>query len=131
MSTSHSRRAGGVLAAAMIAVVVIAGAAPSALAATAAGGRITRGDTMAAFQARTTGGFLNLLRGRTIAAAVRGLLDGRISSFADGRYCSADWHYLGVTTLAPGGQAAAATYLDQTSVRFAIDGTPVAPTMRA
>ena len=103
--------------------------APAA-AATPAHGRITKGDVTAAFQARTTGGYLNLLRGRTIAAPVRGLRDGRISSFGDSLHCSRDWHYLGVTVLAPDGREAGRAFLTAASITFAIDGRPVAPTMR-
>ncbi|MEO8469329.1 MAG: hypothetical protein ABI573_06640 [Chloroflexota bacterium] len=91
---------------------------------------VTRGDVVAAFEARTTGGYLNLLNGRTIAAPVRGLLDGRISSFTDRAYCSSDWHYLGVSLLGDGGHQSASTYLGMTSIDFLIDGVPVAPTMR-
>lgn len=91
---------------------------------------VTRGQVVAAFEARTTGGYLNLMNGRTIAAPVRGLLDGRISSFVDRVYCSSDWHYLGVSLLGDGGHQSASTYLDTTSIDFLIDGVPVTPTMR-
>lgn len=91
---------------------------------------VTRGDVVAAFQARTTGGYVNLLNGRTIAAPVRGLLEGRISSFVDRAYCISDWHYLGVSLLADGGQQSASAYLNMTSIDFVIDGVPVVPTMR-
>jgi hypothetical protein len=91
---------------------------------------VTRGDVEAAFQARTTGGYLNMLRGHTVAAPVRGLLDGRINFFADGIYCDTDWHYLAVTLLGQTGHAAATAYLRQTAVSFAIDGTAVIPLMQ-
>lgn len=57
------------------------------------------------------------------------LVDGRISFFADGSYCSRDWHYLGVTLLGSGGRKAAGRYLDQTSIAYFIDGVAVS-TMR-
>jgi hypothetical protein len=101
-----------------------------ASAATPAQGRITKGDVTSAFQARTTGGYLNLLRGRTIAAPVRGLRDGRISSFGDSLHCSRDWHYLGVTLLAPDGRASGRAFLATASIAFSIDGRPVTPTTR-
>jgi hypothetical protein len=91
---------------------------------------VTRGEVVAAFQARTTGGMLNLLRGRVVAAPVRGFQHGRISSFSDGTDCPSDWHYLGVTLLGSGGHRAAAAYLRQTSVTFWIDGVLVSGTMR-
>jgi hypothetical protein len=102
----------------------------TASAATAAQGRVTRGQVVAAFQARTTGGFLNLKRGQTVAAPVRGFQHGHINFFSDGTYCAADWHYLGVTLLGPGGHAAATAYLRATSVAFWIDGSPVTRTMQ-
>lgn len=110
-------------------VVALAVSLPAS-AATPAHGRITRGDVTSAFQARTTGGYVNGLAGRTVAAPVRGLHDGRISSFTDTSHCAADWHYLGVTLLAEGGRDAAARYLRQVTVTYAIDGVPVTPTMR-
>jgi hypothetical protein len=99
-------------------------------AASPAGGRITRGDVGAAFQARTTGGYVNGLKGHTIAAPVRGLHDGRISFFGDSILCSTDWHYLAVTVLGTGSRHVAGAYLDQVEVTFAIDGAPVGGTMR-
>jgi hypothetical protein len=123
--SSTARRLGG---ASILAVILTAGLAATASAAPAQH-RVTRGEVTAAFQARTTGGMLNLLRGRTVAAAVRGLQHGRINFFSDGSYCPADWHYLGVTLLGSGGHAAAATYLRATSVSFRIDGSPVSPTL--
>jgi hypothetical protein len=110
-------------------VLTLAVWAPAS-AATPAHGRITKGDVTAAFQARTTGGYLNMLRGRTIAAPVRGLRDGRISSFGNTFHCSRDWHYLGVTLLAPDGREAGRAFLNALSITFAIDGRPVSPTMR-
>ncbi|HEY4189879.1 MAG TPA: hypothetical protein VGM28_05635, partial [Candidatus Limnocylindrales bacterium] len=91
---------------------------------------VTRGDVTAAFQARTTGGYVNMLKGHTVAAPVRGLVDGRISSFADGTYCSTDWHYIAVTLLGQSGHAAAVAYLRQTAVSFALDGAAVSPLMQ-
>ena len=106
-----------------LAVGVLGLTALPAAAAAAPDHPITRGEVTAAFQARTTGGYVNLLAGRTVAAPVRGLHDGRISPFADGAsYCSADWHYLGVTFLGAGGYRAASTYLRQTAVQFVLDG---------
>jgi len=125
-----SRRAAGTLVALSLAVLSTAVASLPAAAATPAHGRITRGDVVAAFQARTTGGYLNSLRGHVVAAPVRGLVDGRINFFTDGTYCATDWHYLGVTLLGDGGRSAAAAYLRQTTVTFAIDGQTVSPTMR-
>src|SRR4029077_8043524 len=52
------------------------------------------------------------------------------SFFGDRSYCSTDWHYLGVTLMGVGGHRTASTYLRQTSVSFAIDRSPVGPTMR-
>jgi hypothetical protein len=97
---------------------------------TPAHGRITKGDVTAAFQARTTGGYLNLLRGRTISAPVRGLRDGRISSFGDSLHCSSDWHYLGVTLLAADGRESGRAFLSAVSITFSIDGQPITSTMR-
>ena len=91
---------------------------------------ITRGDVMSAFQARTTGGYLNGIKGHTLAAPVRGLVDGRISFFADRTYCSTDWHYLGVTFLADTTFADPRATLNATVITFAIDGQPVTHTMR-
>jgi hypothetical protein len=113
----------------ILALILAATLATTASAATAQG-RVTRGQVVAAFQARTTGGYLNLNRGHTIAAPVRGFQHGRISFFSDGTYCAADWHYLGVTLLGPGGHAAATGYLRATSVAFWIDGAPVTKTMQ-
>ena len=125
-----SRRVGGVLLALALAVLTTTATSLPAAAAIAARGHITRGDVIAAFQARTTGGYLNLLRGRVVAAPVRGLADGRINFFSGGTYCATDWHYLGVTLLGEGGHKAAAAYLRQTSITFEIDGQPVTSTMR-
>ena len=100
-------------------------------AATPAHGRITRGAVTAAFQARTTGGYVNGLAGRTIAAPVRGLRDGRISAFFDTTDCSLDWHYLGVTILGEGPHQVAAAYLQTVRIAYAIDGVPVTDTMRS
>lgn len=111
----------------ILALAIIAG---PAAAGTPAHGRITHGDVSAAFQARTTGGYVNMLRSHTVAAPIRGLRDGRISFFADTIHCSADWQYVAVTLLAEGGYRTASVYLKATSVRFVIDGTPVASTMR-
>ena len=120
MSTAAFHATTRLLASAVVAfAVVLTVAGPVAAAGHA---RITRGDVTAAFQARTTGGYLNGLRGHTVAAPVRGFLDGRISFFTDRTYCSADWHYLGVTLLGEGGRQAAGAYLGATSVTFAIDG---------
>ena len=91
---------------------------------------ITRGDVTAAFQARTTGGYLNGLKGHTVAAPVRGLNDGRINFFRDGTYCASDWHYLGITFLADTTFADPRATLDASSVGFLIDGQPVTHTMR-
>ncbi len=91
---------------------------------------VTRGDVTSAFQARTTGGYLNGLKGHTIAAPVRGLQQGRISFFSDGTYCSTDWHYLGVTFLADTSFADPRGTLDASSVTFWVDGKPVANPMR-
>ena len=113
-----------------IGLALILAMAVPAFAATPAHGRITRGAVTAAFQARTTGGYVNGLAGRMVAAPVRGLHDGRISSFSDTVLCSADWHYLGVTLLAEGSRQQAAAYLDQVAITYAIDGAPVTPTMR-
>ena len=98
---------------------------------TPAHGRITRGAVTAAFQARTTGGYVNGLAGRTIAAPVRGLHDGRINSFFDTVLCSSDWHYLGVTLLGEGSHEVAAAYLQTVRITYAIDGVPVSDTMRS
>jgi hypothetical protein len=122
-------RTGAAIASAIITALTVVTILPATVVASPAHGRISRGAVVAAFQARTTGGMVNILGGRTIAAPVRGLRDGRISSFSDRIYCSADWHYLGVTLLGEGGLQQAAAYLGATAVTFAIDGTPVA-TMR-
>jgi len=114
----------------ILAVILAATLAATASAATPSHGRVTRGEVIAAFQARTTGGFLNLSRGQTVAAPVRGFQHGRISFFSDTTSCSLDWHYLGVTLLGSGGHASAAAYLRATSVSFWIDGHPVANTMQ-
>ena len=96
-----------------------------------ANGRINLGAVTAAFQARTTGGYVNGLAGRTIAAPVRGLHDGRISSFFDGVQCSSDWHYLGVSLLGEGSHQVAAAFLQTARVTYAIDGVAVSGTMRS
>jgi len=129
-TTASPRRAAGIVVALTLAVLAAAAVGGPAAAATPARGHITRGDVTAAFQARTTGGYLNSLRGHVVAAPVRGLVDGRISFYADRAYCATDWHYLGVTLLADGGHTAATAYLSQTTIRFAIDGQPVSATMR-
>lgn len=129
MSSSRSRAIAPVFSSFVAALAVVALLAGPVAAAGPAHAQITKGDVTAAFQARTTGGYLNLLRGRTIAAPVRGFQDGRISFFSDRTYCSADWHYLGVTLLGQGGHQRAAAYLRATAVAFAIDGAPVS-TMR-
>jgi hypothetical protein len=125
-----SRRAAGILVALSLAALTAVAVSLPAAAATPARGQITRGDVTAAFQARTTGGYLNALRDHVVAAPVRGLVDGRISFFSDGTYCATDWHYLGVTLLGAGDLTAATAYLSQTSVTFAIDGQLVVSTMR-
>jgi hypothetical protein len=125
-SLSAIRRAAPVAAglALLLAVAGPVGAASPAHA------RITRGDVAAAFQARTTGGYVNGLKGHTIAAPVRGLQDGRIPFFGDNLLCSTDWHYLAVTVLGAGSRQAAGAYLDQVTITFAIDGAPVDGTTR-
>ncbi|HXI82235.1 MAG TPA: hypothetical protein VNM34_15615 [Verrucomicrobiae bacterium] len=130
MSRSWFRSSATIFSAILTALTILTIVPMSVAAATPAHGRITKGAVTSAFQARTTGGYLNLLRGRTVAAPVRGIQDGRISFFSDRTYCSADWHYLGVTLLGEGGRQAAGTYLAATNVTFAIDGVPVSPTMR-
>jgi len=120
-------RTAGPLAGASILAVILAATLAATASAAPAHQRVTRGEVIAAFQARTTGGMLNLLRGRTAAAPVRGLQQGRINFFTDGTYCPADWHHVGVTLLGSGGHAAAATYLRATSVSFRIDGSAVVP----
>lgn len=120
----------GRLATGALAFVVFAAAAAPAAAGAPSHGRITRGDVIAAFQARTTGGYQNILNGRFVGAPVRGFQDGRISFFAENTYCPADWHYLGVTLLGEGGRTAAAVYLADTSVTFTIDDSLVFPTVR-
>jgi hypothetical protein len=99
-------------------------------AAAPAHGQITRGAVTAAFQARTTGGYVNGLAGRMIAAPVRGLHDGRISSFFDTVLCSADWHYFGVSILAEGGRQTAAATLQSVTITYILDGVPVTETTR-
>ena len=110
--------------AALALIVVVAG--PVA----AAGGRITKGDVTAAFQARTTGAYINMLHGHLTPAPVRGLQHGRISSFGDSVNCSTDWHYFGVTLLGEGGHQAAAAFLGTVAISFKVDGTPLAGTTR-
>jgi hypothetical protein len=129
MTTATLQAKTRILASAMVALAVVLTFAVPASAASSGHARITRGDVTAAFQARTTGGYLNGLHGHTVAAPVRGFLDGRISFFTDRTYCSADWHYLGVTLLGEGGRRTAGTYLKATSVTFAVDGKAVT-TMR-
>ncbi len=113
----------------LLSILSITSAAAPVLAGAPGHRSISRGAVMSAFETRTTGGYLNMLRGHTVAAPVRGLEDGRISFFQDGDYCSTDWHYLGVTLLRAGGHRAASSYLRQTSISFAIDGSPVEATM--
>jgi len=119
------------LAVPVVLAVILAATLTATASAAPARHRVTRGEVMAAFQARTTGGMLNLLRGRAVAAPVRGLQHGRISFFVDGTYCPTDWHYLGVTLLGSPGHTAAATYLRATSVTFWIDGSPVVPQLES
>lgn len=130
MSRSWFRWSATIFSAVLTALTILTILPMSVAAAAPAHGRITKGAVTAAFQARTTGGYLNLLHGRTVAAPVRGFQNGRISFFSDGTYCSADWHYLGVTLLGEGGRQAARAYLAATNVTFAIDGVAVSPTMR-
>jgi len=92
---------------------------------------ITRGDVTAAFQARTTGGYRNMVNGNQTAAPVVGLHDGRINFFSDAIYCASDWHYLGVTVLEEGGRATAAPRLAASTTTFRIDGRAVGATMRS
>jgi hypothetical protein len=113
--------------AALALIVVVA--APAA-AATPIHTRITKGDVTAAFQARTTGGYLNAVRGHLTPAPVRGLQHGRINPFVDSVNCSTDWHYLGVTLLGEGGHQAAAAFLATVAISFKVDGTPLAGTTR-
>jgi hypothetical protein len=130
MSSATFRPSGRVMASALAALALIVVAAAPVAAGSPAGGRITKGDVTAAFQARTTGGYLNNIRGRTIAAPVRGLHDGRISSFNDSVLCSTDWHYLGVSVLEEGRHQVAAAALAGISITYWIDGVPVTPTTR-
>ncbi len=131
MSNTPSGPAIRRLASALLAgAVVLAIAAPVA-ASTPAHGRITRGAVTAAFQARTTGGYVNGLKGNAIAAPVRGLHDGRISSFFDSVLCDADWHYLGVTLLGEGSHPTAAAFLNGVTITYAIDGVTVDGTQRS
>lgn len=130
MTRQHLRQLVRAVSVATTTIAVLMVVAAPVAASEPAHGVVTRGDVVAAFQARTTGGYVNLLNGRTIAAPVRGLLDGRISSFVDRTYCSSDWHYLGVSVLAEGGRQSASAWLDMTSIDFAIDGVSVAPTVR-
>ena len=118
------------LIAAGAAVLLTLSIAGAALAAQPAHRAISRGDVTSAFQARTTGGYLNGLKGHTLAAPVRGLQNGRINFFSDGTYCSTDWHYLGVTFLADTTFADPRATLNASSVGFLIDGQPVTHTMR-
>jgi len=129
MSTAVFRPSRRVIGSAIaaLALIIIAPAAPVA-ASTAAGGRITKGDVTAAFQARTTGGYLNIVRGHLTPAPVRGLQHGRINPFIDSVNCSADWHYLGVSLLGDGGHQAAAAFLATVSIAFKVDGVPVQTT---
>jgi hypothetical protein len=113
--------------AALALIVVVA--APAA-AATPTHTRITKGDVTAAFQARTTGGYLNAVRGHPTPAPVRGLQHGRINPFVDSSNCSTDWHYFGVTLLGEGGHEAAAAFLSTVAISFTVDGTPLAGTTR-
>ena len=127
---TNTRRLKARLSAAAIglALVALVGVAPVAASASPTH-HITRGEVMAAFEARTTGGYLNLLRGHLQPAPVRGLQTGRINPFFGGTYCAADWHYLGVSLLAPGGHAGAVAYFGKTTWGFTIDGNPVSPMM--
>jgi hypothetical protein len=132
MSNRSHRAAAPIISSLILATLLASAVAGSAAAAaaTSAGGRITRGDVTSAFQARTTGGFRNLNKGTVVAAPVRGLLDGRINFFSGGTYCSADWHYLGVTVLADGTHQVAAATLATDSMSFDLDGAPVTGLMR-
>lgn len=109
--------------------LIIVVAAPVA-AATPAGGRITKGDVTAAFQARTNGGYINLVHGHLTPAPVRGLEHGRINPFVDSSNCSTDWHYFGVTLLGEGGHQAAAAFLATVGISFKVDGTSLVGTTR-
>jgi hypothetical protein len=129
MATPRFRTATRILTAMLAALTILSLVPLPVAAATPAQSRITKGAVTSAFQARTTGGYVNLLGGRTVAAPVRGLQDGRISFFSDRTYCSADWHYLGVSLLAEGDRLAARTYLQSAGITFDVDGARVA-TMR-
>ena len=130
MSSTTSRPAVRRLAFALLVGAAVLGLAGPVAASTPAHGRITKGDVTAAFQARTTGGYVNGLKGNIIAAPVRGLRDGRINPFWNSTLCDADWHYLGVTLLGDGSQTTAATFLRGVSITYAIDRVPVGGTIR-
>ncbi len=130
MSIARSRSTIRRLASTILAGAVVLGLAGQVAAAAPAQGRISRGAVTAAFQARTTGGYVNGLKGTMFAAPVRGLNDGRISSFFDSFLCASDWHYLGVTLLGEGSHTTAAASLRSVSITFAIDGVAVGGTQR-
>jgi hypothetical protein len=133
MACTRTHRLGGRSGLALIAALaaMIFAAAPAAASgATPAHGRITRGDVIAAFQARTTGAYVQLRAGRVIAAPIRGLHEGRIDPFRTATYCNADWHYLGVSYLGSGGYGAASALLHTFGAEFLIDGASVPVTLR-
>jgi hypothetical protein len=130
MSTTTSRPSKRAILSILAALVLIVVVAAPVAAASPAGGRITKGDVTAAFQARTTGAYINALNGHLTPAPVRGLQHGRISSFGDSVNCSTDWHYFGVTLLGDGGHRAAAAFLATVAISFKVDGSPLAGTTR-
>jgi hypothetical protein len=120
---SIQRRA-RVVAAVFLGAALVAGAVGIA----AAGSRVTRGDVMAAAQARTTGyGVLNA-HGVTVAAPVTGMSQGRISPFTTpGRvYCEDDWHVLLVSYGGEPTHREAVTFIRRFDATFALDGKPMA-----
>jgi hypothetical protein len=128
MSTATSRPSRRAIASAIAALALILVVAAPVAAATPRSGRITKGDVTAAFQARTNGGYINLVRGHLTPAPVRGLQHGRINPFTDSTNCSTDWHYFGVTLLGDGGHQAAAAFLATVTITFTVDGVPTQTT---
>jgi hypothetical protein len=130
MSSTPFRPTRRAIASAIAALALIVVVAAPVAAATPAGGRITKGDVTAAFQARTNAAYINIVHGHLTPAPVRGLQHGRINPFVDSVNCSTDWHYFGVTLLGDGGHQAAAAFLATVAISFQVDGTPLAGTRR-
>jgi hypothetical protein len=87
--------------------------------------RVTRGDVMAATQARTTGAAILARHGVSVGAPAVGMLQGRIDPFpraSTRTYCAGDWHVLLVSFSGMGSHRTAAADLARFDASFELDG---------